>query len=77
MLNYSTFALTLTPQNIGKISISISDDITDANAGVAVAYKCIIALVIEEYDLVYDEVGSSYGEARKDFINAEKNTYIR
>lgn len=73
-INYSSFALTLQPQNLNKITMYVSDNITNFLAGVPNTYTFVIALIIEEYDLIYDEVGKSLGEARKDFINAEKKT---
>lgn len=76
-INYSSFALTLQPQNLNKITMYVSDNITNHLAGVPNGYSFVIALVIEEYDLIYDEIGKSLGEARKDFINAEKKTSYR
>lgn len=73
-INYSSFALTLQPQNLNKITMYISDDVSNYLAGVPNTYTFIVAVVIEEYDLVYDEIGKSLGEARKDFINAEKKS---
>ena len=77
--NFSTFALTLQPQTIQRITLYINDNIDPllSVAGVGNNYIFSVALVIEEYDLLYNEISNTTGEARKDFINAEKNSRIK
>ena len=48
--------LYLTPQTINRISIIVSDDVVDANAGLNSDIKLVIGLCIQEYDRRYSDV---------------------
>ena len=48
--------LYLTPQTINRISIIVSDDVVNANAGLNSDIKLVIGLCIQEYDRRYSDV---------------------
>lgn len=62
-LGGSNFCIILTPQTIRQIQISVDDDLTTMNSGIAQNINFVIALEIEEYDPSYTQIGDVYGEA--------------
>ena len=44
------FGITLAPQNINNITLTISDDTTNRNNGIANTIKFVICLVITEFE---------------------------
>ena len=59
----TVYNITLTPQTIRQIQISVDDSITAKDTGVVVAINFVIALEIEEFDPVMTEIGNPYQEA--------------
>ena len=57
------YSITLSPQTIRQIQISVDDSITAKDTGVLVAINFVIALEIEEFDPLLTEIGNPYQEA--------------
>ena len=60
----SNYNITLSPQTIRQIQISVDDSLTAKDTGVLVAVNFVIALEIEEFDPVVTEIGDPYSEAK-------------
>ena len=59
----SNYNITLSPQTIRQIQISVDDSITTKDTGVPATLNFVIALEIEEFDPVLTEVGDPYRES--------------
>jgi hypothetical protein len=59
----SNYNITLSPQTIRQIQISIDDSITTKDTGVVAALTFVIAIEIEEFDPVLTEIGDPYRES--------------
>jgi hypothetical protein len=59
----NNYNITLSPQTLRQIQISIDDSITTKDTGVPVTFTFVIALEIEEFDPVLTEIGDPYREA--------------
>jgi hypothetical protein len=59
----SNYNITLSPQTIRQIQISIDDSITTKDTGVVSTLTFVIAIEIEEFDPVLTEIGDPYREA--------------
>jgi hypothetical protein len=57
------YNITLSPQTIRQIQISIDDSTTAKDTGVLVAIHFVIALEIEEFDQPLTQIGDPYSEA--------------
>jgi hypothetical protein len=57
------YNVTLSPQTIRMIQISVDDSITAKDTGVLVAINFVIALEIEEFDPQLTQIGDPYSEA--------------
>ena len=60
------FHIYLTPQTINNIIISVSDDITNKDSGIATSISFVICLVIDELQLQLNEIGNPYQDAIDD-----------
>jgi hypothetical protein len=59
----SNYSITLSPQTIRQIQISVDDSITTKDTGVPATLTFVIALEVEEFDPVLTEVGDPYRES--------------
>ena len=59
----SNYNITLSPQTIRQIQISVDDSLTAKDTGVLVAVNFVIAIEIEEFDPVVTEIGDPYKES--------------
>jgi hypothetical protein len=59
----SNYNITLSPQTIRQIQISIDDSIITKDTGVVATLNFVIAIEIEEFDPVLTEIGDPYREA--------------
>ena len=59
----SNYSITLSPQTIRFIQISVDDSITSKDVGILVAINFVLALEIEEFDPVLTQVGDPYAES--------------
>ena len=62
--NGGNIQITLIPQMIQNITITVSDDLSNSNAGVLTDVEFMLALEIDEFDVSYTEIGNPYGEHR-------------
>jgi hypothetical protein len=59
----NNYNITLSPQTIRQIQISVDDSIATKDTGVVSTLTFVIALEVEEFDPVLTEVGDPYREA--------------
>ena len=57
------YNITLSPQTIRQIQISVDDSITAKDTGVVSTLTFVIALEVEEFDPVLTEIGDPYRES--------------
>ena len=58
------YGLTLPPQTIRNITISVSDDITNMNSGIGNTIQFVIGLKIKEFDAKISRIDNPYAEGR-------------
>jgi hypothetical protein len=59
----NNYNITLSPQTIRQIQISVDDSITTKDTGVPATLTFVIALEVEEFDPVLTEIGDPYRES--------------
>ena len=59
----SNYNITLSPQTIRQIQISVDDSLTAKDTGVVSTVNFVIAIEIEEFDPVVTEIGDPYKES--------------
>jgi len=57
------YSLTLIPQVVNKITIMVTDDLTDASAGINTLAKFVLVLAINEYQPEFEQITNTYGQA--------------
>ena len=59
----NNYSITLSPQTIRFIQISVDDSITNKDVGIASTLNFVLALEIEEFDPVLTQIGDPYQES--------------
>jgi hypothetical protein len=57
------YSLVLIPQIVNKISIMVTDDLTNPSSGINTLAKFVLVIAINEYQPEYEQITNTYGQA--------------
>jgi hypothetical protein len=70
------FGIILNQQNVNQISLQVSDDYTNPNAGIPNNVNFVICIVIQEFQMALQEISNPYQDAIEQVKRPTLNSYL-